>query len=590
MAQKGDLWQRLGKFLIANNAPSPPPSRDSQKEPFMTLVRVLFCALIVITTTGCFSSPEDSSSSPPLLPSAEISVRILATGASISGANGMQFGPDGLLYVASVIGSELVVLDPDTGEVKHRITEGVNSPDDIAFSSDGSFYWTSILTGEVAGIRPDGSLVTAARLTPGTNPITFSPDDRLFVSQCFFDDKLYEVDPDGIESPRLISDDLGPGCGLNGMDWGPDGRLYGPRWFHGEVVSFDVDALDMRTEAVGIRVPAAVKFDSRGRLHVLDTAAGTILRIDGDEHEVVAMLSPGLDNFAFDATDRLFVSSFVDGFVARVEEDGTNTMLTPSGIAHPGGLTLRDGEHGPEVVIADLQSIRGFGASSGEPTFVHRNVFGVSEMGSVTNISTDGTGDRANLILTSWLDGAVRIWDPVAQKVLETHVELAGPVSALRYNGQIVVAEHGKKRVIALVPDGGGRVEIIASGIPAPTGLAIRDGDLFVTDRERGELLRIASAGSPLNPAKVVASGLSSPEGVAATADGFIVVEGDTGRLVEISMAGHIETLTTLAPGSPAPSSAQPPSMVFNGVAVASNGVVFATGETNRVLYRIDRR
>jgi hypothetical protein len=36
-------------------------------------------------------------------------VQVLATGAIISGANGMHFGLDGLLYVASVIGSELVV-------------------------------------------------------------------------------------------------------------------------------------------------------------------------------------------------------------------------------------------------------------------------------------------------------------------------------------------------------------------------------------------------------------------------------------------------------------------------------------------------
>ena len=32
----------------------------------------------------------------------------------------------------------------------------------------------------------DGTLVTAAQLGPGVNPITFSDDDRLFVSQCFF--------------------------------------------------------------------------------------------------------------------------------------------------------------------------------------------------------------------------------------------------------------------------------------------------------------------------------------------------------------------------------------------------------------------
>ena len=60
------------------------------------------------------------------------------------------------------------------------------------------------------------------------NPITFSDDGRLFVSQCALGDHLFELDPDGSEGPRLITDQLGPGCGLNGMDWGPDDRLYGP--------------------------------------------------------------------------------------------------------------------------------------------------------------------------------------------------------------------------------------------------------------------------------------------------------------------------------------------------------------------------
>ena len=58
----------------------------------------------------------------------------------------------------------------------------------------------------------------------------------------FLGTNLYELDPKGVSEPRLIADDLGPGCGLNGMDWGPDNRLYGPRWFVGEVVSFDVDS------------------------------------------------------------------------------------------------------------------------------------------------------------------------------------------------------------------------------------------------------------------------------------------------------------------------------------------------------------
>jgi sugar lactone lactonase YvrE len=546
------------------------------------LLRISVASLVAALVTAG-SACGERTEAPPVEAPAEHSVRVLATGAAISGANGIHFGPDGLLYVASVLGSELVVLDPDSGEVKRRIAEGVDSPDDVAFHSDGTVYWTSILTGEVAGLRPDGSRVRAAQLTPGSNPITFSPDDRLFVSQCFFDDKLYEVDPAGVEAPRLISDELGPHCGLNGMDWGPDDRLYGPRWFRGEVVSFDVDSLEMRTEADGFKVPAAVKFDSKGRLHVLDTAEGAVVRVDGDERQVVASFEPGLDNLAFDENDRLFVSSFVDGSVARVEPDGSNTLIAPAGLAHPGGVTLRQGDRGREVVVADLQSVRGFDADTGESTFVHRNVFGVSEMGSATNISMDG----ANMILTSWLDGTVKIWDPEAASLVASHGPLAQPVSALRYEGRIVVAEHGSGRVIALGSEGA-EAAVIASNLPAPTGLAVSEGDLFVSDRARGEVLRIARGGVALQPPEVVATGLSSPEGLAIGPRGLVVVEGDSGRILEIDPGGESRVIASIEGGSPPPSDQQPPSMVFNGIAVGDDGAVFATGEARRILYRID--
>ena len=55
------------------------------------------------------------------------------------------------------------------------------------------------------------------------------------------------------------------------MNWGSGGYLYGPRWFNGEVVRVDVDSGEFTTIADGFGVPAAVKFDSQRRLHVLDT-------------------------------------------------------------------------------------------------------------------------------------------------------------------------------------------------------------------------------------------------------------------------------------------------------------------------------
>ncbi|MEM1432580.1 MAG: hypothetical protein AAGG11_00845 [Pseudomonadota bacterium] len=504
-------------------------------------------------------------------------LEVLATGANIAGANGIHFGPDGLLYVASVIGSDLTVLNPDNGEVVRRLTadDGVIGPDDVAFASDGSFFWTSILTGEVAGFDAAGNRVVAAQLPPGPNPVTFSDDDRLFISQCFLGTNVYELDPKGVEQPRLIAGDLGPGCGLNGMDWGPDGRLYGPRWFVGEVISLDVDTGERRVEATGFVTPAAVKFDSAGVLHVLDTGAGTVVRLGDDAREVIATLTPGLDNFAFDADDTVYVSSFTDGFVKRVNADGTQTTLQPGGMAHPGGIAMI----GEVVWVADIHAIRGFDRKSGAEVATQRNVVGVGEMGGAINLAADGE----QLILTSWFDGDVRVWDPQAQQRTAHFTNLAQPVAAVRYAGGVAVAEHGTGSVTLQSSDG---ASVLVSELPAPTGLVARGDDLFVSDRSRGQILKVASSGKALPEPVIVASGLESPEGFLLTDDGLVVVEADAARVVSIDAEGARRVLAEFPAGSAA-AAESPPSQVFNGVAMGPDGHLFITGEAQRSLYRV---
>ncbi len=503
---------------------------------------------------------------------------VLATGADIAGANGIHFSPDNLLYIASVLGSNITVINPETGEIIRQLgaDQGVIGPDDIAFMPDGAFYWTSILTGEVAGFTASGDRVVAAQLTPGVNPITFSDDGRLFVSQCFFGTNLYEVDPDGKQPARLIADDLGPGCGLNGMDWGPDDRLYGPRWFTGEIVSFDVDDNTMRVEATGFTTPAAVKFNSKGELHVLDTSTGEIINISGGKRSVIARLTPGLDNFAFDKNDRLFVSSFTDGFIKRVEVDGSVTELLPSGMAHPGGLTIL----GDQIVVADLHSIRFYSKATGAEELVQRNVIGVGVMGGAINLAADGN----NLILVSWVDNDVRVWDPKAGKVLERYPNLAAPVAAVRYAGKLIATEHGKHRVISL--DESGVTEHFA--FDSPTGLAVHNDSLYLTDRESGRVYKIGSHHELLEQPELVVEGLDAPEGIAVNDSGFILLEAAKGNIIAINRRGEKRVLATIPSGSKAASDLQPPSMIFNGVSLDTDGTIYVTGETSRILYKIN--
>ncbi len=544
-----------------------------QSQTTLPLIAFIFA---VLTLQSCSENPttnaEKNVAAAPVLTT-------IATGANIAGTNGIAFSADNKLYAASVIGSTISIIDPDTGEMLKTLTaeDGVVGPDDIAFGADGSYFWTSILTGEVAGFTPDGYKVVAAQLTPGVNPITFSDDGRLFVSQCFFGTGLFEVDPKGIAEPRVIAEDLGPSCGLNGMDWGSDDRLYGPRWFRGEVVSFNVDDNTMRLEASGFTTPAAVKFDKQGILHVLDTGTGEIVKVEGDKKTVVASLSQGLDNFAFDKDNRLFVSSFTDGFIQRVEADGSLTTLQPGGLAHPGGITLLNGE----LVVADLHAIRFFDPASGEETQVQRNVLGMGKMGGALNLSTDND----KLILVSWVDGDIRVWDPVAMEVVERHDGLAGPVAAVRYAGKIIATEHGTNTIIGL--DNNGRTQYMS--IDAPTGLASSDGSLYVTSRSEGKIYKIGADNSMLDEPTLVVQGLTDPEGLTIVGDEFVIVQGSDGQIVATDPKGEGKTLATIAAGTEAASADQPPSMVFNGVTAMPDGTLYATGETNRVLYRLTR-
>ena len=141
----------------------------------------------------------------------------------LKGSNGTYVGPDGNVYAASVGGDEITVHDPDTGEVLDRIgpERGVHGPDDRFLPDDGTVSWTELMGGNVGMLRPDGTF-TSQQVGPGVNPITMSDDGRLFVARDFMGDGLYELDPEIVEPPRVLIEEL---FGMNGMDIGPDGLL-----------------------------------------------------------------------------------------------------------------------------------------------------------------------------------------------------------------------------------------------------------------------------------------------------------------------------------------------------------------------------
>jgi sugar lactone lactonase YvrE len=540
----------------------------------------------VAATLGCGGSDEPADAPGAAGPA----VTVLAQGGPLHGSNGIMFGPDGNLYIASVVSSQILAIDPESGETvgSWGPAEGVIGPDDLAFGPDGSLYWTDIAGGEVGKRAPDGTTSIVGAPGPGANPITFSDDGRLFVSQCFLGTHLFEIDPDGVAEPRLINDELGPGCGLNGMDWGPDDKLYGPRWFNGEVARVDVDSGAAEIVATDFGIPAAVKFDSQGRLHVLDTQRGEVVRIDvaSGDREVVGRPGVGLDNLALDGDDRIFVSSFMDGSIVEVTGPETNRVVLPSTVNSPGGVAYTAAGR---LFLADGGALRELDPSTGAS--VHTVAAMVTDVGQVTSVHPHGD----YLVLSGAnLGGStmVTVWDPDADAVVARVEGFEEAVDALAYGGDLIVTEYGTGSVLRFHPDSPDDRAAIASGLAEPAGLALHGGDLYVTDRS-GAVLQVLDDGETVEPARTVASGLAGPEGIAADDDGVLyVVEVEAGRVTRIDprSGAAMPVVDGLALSGPEPRALGPATSVgeLAGIAVGDAALFVSAYRDNRV-YRIER-
>ena len=554
--------------------------------------------------------------------------RVLVQGARLHGSNGILFDHNDRLHIASVIGREIVIMDSRTGKIMDRLGThaGVETPDDIAFGPPGTpyedyLYWTSLLTGEVGRMSP-GGVKAGQRVALGVNPITFSEDGRLFVALDFLGDALYEIDPSLIEVPILMQAGLGF---LNGMDFGPDGYLYGPIWTRGQIVRIDVDSepLQITPVAEGLGVPAAVKFDSKGRLHTIDTLHGEVLRIDiaTGHKKLIATLEPGLDNLAFDSRDNLFVSSFTDGTITKIlskkDDDGDDRdyrgdagddecdkddydgeargnddsddnkpftksrIVSRGGMIAPGGVAVHSSAYGETVFVGDFLSLREYHKHTGRPISIERHILTLPGITFPSTVAPDGE----NLVLSTWFGNIVQIWNPKTQTVVDEYEDFSVPLNAIRFQDDLVVAELGTGSVVRMI-EATDEIETLADGFYVPTGLAASGDDLWIGDWATGVVWQIVTNGvSSMTP---VATGLSQPEGLAVDRDGnLLVVESGAGRLSRINLLTSeteilFENLELGAEGVPG----YPPTWIFNGVAVDRSGKIFVTGDIANVLYR----
>ncbi|MET8847819.1 hypothetical protein [Amycolatopsis sp. NPDC004625] len=454
--------------------------------------------------------------------------RRLTRPAPLRGSNGVTFGPDGRLYVAQFLAGEISAVDPASGDVEVIVAADgpVQAPDDLAFGPDGSLYITDLVPGRVWRRHPDAtfSLVTDRVRLP--NGIAFA-GDRLFVNEMIPRGRLLEL---GAGEPAVLTGDLAMG---NAMQLGPDGHLYYPHMLTGEVFRIAPDGGPPDLVAADVPEPVAVRFDRAGTLLVLSRgAAGVITRIDlagTGGRSVLTTGLPGLDNAAFDAENRMYVTSFAGGGLAEVHPDGRTREVAPRGFAGPYGVTV---DLGGTVHAADHYRItepRGDVTTTELLPFAH-------------GIAADGD----LLHLTSQY-GQVRTYDRGTRAVRTRAAGLDRPLGiGVRADGTLVVAEAGAGRVLAV--DAGDAVTELATGLGRPADVtADGEGRWYVSDEERGTVYRL---GSELT---VVAEDLQAPQGITVVDDWLYVAETGRARVVAVDLTtGETEVVLEL-PGTPAP-------------------------------------
>jgi len=524
----------------------------------------------------------------------EYNQQFLVPGSWFHGVHGLAFNKDDQLFAGSVVGQTIYRVQVDSGEVDRVIDPPMGMADDIAFAEDGMMAWTAFLLGKIYIRKPNGKTIEVANGLSGPNSLAFGKDGRLFVSEVFLGDALYEVDLKNVDKPefkpfprgdlRRIAEKMG---GLNGFEiHKDDGFLYGPLWFKGQIVKINLETGAIEVIAEGFKTPAAANIDPQNRdnVYVVDTGTGGVwsVSLTSKAKKLVASMKPGLDNLAFDSRGRLFVTSMTDNGIYLVDKQtGAHKTIVEGRLAVPSDLAVVSESGKDTVHVADVFSYRTVDGQSGAVADVIR-VHGDTHAYPI-GISI---GPK-HVLLTSWFSNTVEKVDRKTGKLVASLADFSAPVDALEAaDGTLYVAELASANLVKVSPDGKTRSTVVKD-LRGPVALAQGPGNLiYVTEIAAGAVTQIDVA---TGVRKVVADGLAGPEGIDLGPDGLLyVAEVGQKRVVTIDPATGAKTViaSNLDIGL-APYPGGPPALVPTGVAVGRTGTVYVSSDIRNALYKL---
>ena len=536
-----------------------------------------WCLTPIILLAGCASAPPQRTVAPDYV------FEVLVPGSPMHGVHGLAFDRNDTLYGASLTGYSIYRIDTQTGEVGTLVGPPLGNADDVAVGPDGTIAWTAGAFSAVHALTPEGEIRVLADDLPAVNSINYSPDGRLFVTQIFGGDALWEIDPQGETEPKLIAKKLG---GLNGFEVTADHQLYGPLFLKGKIVRVDLASGQVTEIADGFKVPAAVNFDSHGRLYVVDFNDGSVTRLDLDSgtREVIARLEPPLDNLAINSRDEIYVSNPATNTITAIDPDTRATRVLTSGhFSAPGGIAMARIDGRIVALVADSWGNRSFDLVSGERTMLP------SPPGVTASASLAATDDTLALA-SIWPFGLLYIVDRQTQKVVKTAKFKAPYNPAFLADGSVVVVDYTAGTLTRLAPGKSKDKSEIAADLDGPVGLAVAgDQALYVGEYDGGRIWRI----DPDDGGRqLVIDGLDRPEGLALTGDGrLLVAETGTGRLLRIEPeTGAVDVVADGLAIGLAGGEDMPRPFIPTGVAVDDADNIYVSADIDNALYKLTRR
>jgi sugar lactone lactonase YvrE len=450
------------------------------------------------------------------------------------GCNGATIGMDGALYVVHTATGATTRIDLKTMKATNFVPPyaGTFITDDITSDDKGNFYSTGTtpIVGEVYRIDKNGMKTVIARGLIAPNGIQYNKrTGRLFTSECFQANRVFELDPAGVKEPRLLVKENVIAV-PEGFGFDPDTNdLIIPDMGTGKILRVHPDTGEITMIAEKFAAPIALKVGP-DKMAYFPELGGAVYRLslDGQKREKLAQLPPGLDNLAITPEGRLFITSYWNATVYEVATDGSGKFKTlfPNGPNQINGILVKNGK----ILASDAIMIRS--VDKDHYGYTKLNAWAAHHMPLPIGLA-DGPGEQ--VFWPDSVNNAIAIGDPAKGEFKAIAGGLNRPMAVLMSKSEpkIYVAEYGAGQITEVSLTDGAK-KALATGLEGPLALAIIGNTLYAAEAKAGRITKVDLTNGNK---EVFLAGVVGKVGALANdgAGNLLALDGASGRLFRIN-------------------------------------------------------